>query len=136
MKDKPDFFLSAAGEMRGDLGLPRACWVKHRLKDQVRDDHLLIEVDPPVIGQKYCLGNEDITELIISARLQGFSLSPVSHWPCPVYISRILDETIEKTLVFIKDQIEIIGWGMIFRTLEEAIAHANQFHEGASIERA
>lgn len=126
MATKPDFFLSAAGENEG-LTTPRACWQKARLKDPVRDDHMLIEIEPPVIGQKYGLGNQDITNLILSSRYEGFSLFPVKEWPCHVYIARILDDAVIRTLAFTRSQVEIIAWGMIFRTLEEANAHAKEF---------
>ncbi len=99
MEMKSDFFLSAAGESEG-LASPRACWEKARLKDQVRDDHMLVEIEPPLIGQGYGLGGQDITSLILSARHEGFPLFPVKEWPCHVYIARILDDTVSKTLNF------------------------------------
>ena len=126
METKPDFFLSAAGENEG-LATPRACWEKARLKDPVRDDHMLVEIEPPVIGQNYGLGGEDISNLILSTRHEGFSLFPVKEWPCHVYIARILDDAITQTLTFTRDQVEIIAWGIIFRTFDEANAHAKKF---------
>jgi|SRR5450755_1030801 len=120
MEKKPDFFLSAVGEMRGDLAVPRACWNKDRLRDEVRNDYMLVEVEPPVIGQRYGLGNQDIPELIISTRHHGFSLFPVTEWPSRVYVARILDPSIIQSLVFTRGQVEVIGWGMIFRTEDEA----------------
>ena len=126
MKSLPDFFLSTAGENEG-LATPRACWKIARLKDQVRDDHMLVEIEPPVIGQNYGLGNQDIANLILSARYEGFSLFPVKEWPCHVYVARILDDTITQTLSFTRDQVEIIAWGIIFCTLDEASAHAKKF---------
>jgi hypothetical protein len=126
MENEPDFFLSAAGENE-ELASPRACWVKDRLKDRVRDDHMLVEIAPPLTGQRYGLGGNDIANLILSARYEGSSLFPINEWPCHVYIARILDETITKTLSITTDQVEIIAWGMIFRTLDEANAHAEKF---------
>jgi len=108
--------------MRGDLALPRACWFKNRLKDGVRDDYLLIEIEPPILGQRYGLRSENITELVISTRYQGLSLFPVTHWPCDVYVARILDSSIVQTHVFGPNQVELIGWAELFRTFEEANA--------------
>ena len=127
MNDKPDFFLSAAGEMRGDLTTPRQCWVKSRLRDSDRDDYFLIEVNPPVIGQEYGLGSSDISELILSARWQGHSLHPLSSTSCSVYISRMLDDQVKETLAITKGQLELIGWGMVFDSVDKAILHADQF---------
>jgi len=132
MNNKPDFFLSAAGEVRGDLATLRACWRKARLRDEVRDDHMLIEIKPPLIGQAYGVGSQDITRLLICSRYQGFTLFPVTEWPCHVSIARILDASITKTLVFTRDQVEVIAWGMIFPTIEEANAQAKEAHRHVS----
>ena len=123
MEKEPDFFLSAAGENKG-LASPHACWEKVRLQDPVRDDHMLIEIEPTLIGQNYGLAGKDITNLILSARYEGSSLFPVKEWPCHVYVASILDDAILKTLTFTRGQVEIIAWGMTFRTLGEANAHA------------
>ena len=126
MKTKPDFFLYAGGEVTGDLAIPRACWTRGRLRDQIRDDHMLIEIEPPLIGQTYGLGGRDIANFIISSRHEGTTLFPVKEWPCHVYVARILDESIDKTLAFTREQVEVIAWGMIFPTVEEANAQAKE----------
>jgi hypothetical protein len=127
MEANPDFFLSAAGEMRGDLATVRACWSKGRLKDDVRDDYMLIEVDPPVIGQEYGLGDQNITELIISTHFSGFTLFPITEWPSHVNIGRMLDQSVAQTLVFTRGQVELIGWAMIFPTRAEAEEEVAKF---------
>jgi hypothetical protein len=120
MKKTPDFFLSGAGEHRGDIATPRACWTIARLRNETRDDHMLIEIDPPLIGQAYGLGGQDITNFVITSRYQGFTLFPIKEWPCHVYIARILDQNITKTLEFTRHQIELLAWGRLFLSIEEA----------------
>lgn len=122
----PDFYLTTAGK-NDSLASPRACWRKARLADDSRDDYLLVEIDPPLIGQKYGLGAEDIGHLLLSSKFESFSLFPVDHWPCPVYVTRILDDSILDTLTLTGDQVEMIAWGEIFLTLEEARAVAERF---------
>lgn len=119
-QEKPDFYLSAAGEMRGDLGVPRACRKNGRLKDKIRDDHMWVYVDPPINGQEYGRGGNNIIDLILSARFNGTTLFPIRQWPCDVYISRILDQSITKTQEFTAEQVQLIGWGRIFPSLESA----------------
>jgi hypothetical protein len=128
---EPDFFLTAAGEVMGDLATVRACLAEARLRDAIRDDHMLVEIDPPLIGQAYGLGGQDIAYLILSARFQGSTLFPVKEWPCHVFISRILDSNIMTSLVFAKEQVEIVGWGMIFPTLEDANAQSKEHPDHA-----
>lgn len=132
MKKCPDFFVSAAGEVTGDLATPRACWTKSRLRDETRDDHMLVEVAPPVIGQRYGLGDRDIANLIITARYKDSTLFPVTEWPCHVYITRILDQSLIKALAFTKNQVEMIAWGMIFPNVEEANGQGKESPHHAS----
>jgi hypothetical protein len=92
------------------------------MRDRIRDDHMLVEVEPPLIGQDHGQGALNISQLVLSSRYQGDTLYPIGQWPCHVYIARILDESISETLYFTKEQVEIIAWGMIFRTIEDAKA--------------
>ena len=115
--------------MTGDLAITRACWIKGRLRDGGRDDYMLIDVEPPVVGQPFGLGDEDINQLIISTRHQGYTLFPVTEWSSSVYIARILDPSILETKSFSKDQVALIGWGEIFRTEAERIP--NKYKAGS-----
>lgn len=122
----PEFFMSTAGEYE-PLAAPRACWEKARLRDEVRDDHMLIDIEPRLPGQRVGLGSVDITQLIISARHQGNTLYPVSEWPLFVYVARILDRRIIESRSFTREQIDLIAWGALFRTRQEASDHAQRF---------
>jgi len=126
MENKADFYLTTAGESE-KLAVPRACWVKGRLKDHVRDDYMLIRIEPSLVGQGFGLGDKDILDLIISTRFEGVSLFPITEWPSHVYVARVLDEEIVKTLVIRKDQVELVAWGMLFKTFDEANAQATKF---------
>lgn len=123
MNQPPDFYLSSAGEYQ-PLTEPRWCWKKAWLRDLARDDYMLVEIDPPLIGQSFGLGRKDITQLIISGKHQGDSLFPTTAWPLSVYVARILDDSIVKSLSFTRGQVELIAWAMIFQTFGEAAAHA------------
>jgi hypothetical protein len=125
MEQFQHFFLSCAGEYK-PLSEPRACWAKARLRNSIRDDYMLIEINPPLIGQSLGLADKDIAQLIISTRLEGYTLYPITQWPVPVYVSRILDQAILGTLLFEENQVELVAWGMIFRTLEAAIANISK----------
>jgi len=85
---------------------------------------MLIDIEPPIIGQSFGLAGRDITKLILSARGKGCSLFPVTEWPCHVYVANILDDDITKTLAIERKQTEVIAWGVIFRTLDDANAYA------------
>jgi hypothetical protein len=126
MDRAPDFFMSTAGEYE-PLAAPRACWEKARLRDVVRDDHMLIDIEPVLDGQRFGLGATDITQLIISARHRGHTLYPVSEWPFFVYVARVVDNAVLESRVFTREQVELIAWGTLFRTREEALDHAKRY---------
>ncbi len=101
-------------------GAPRACWFKKRLRDAVRDDWMLVSIEPPVIGQPYGLGSEDIYHLLLSTRFKGQTLFPVSEWPSHVYVARMQDKQIPDEQDFDSTQTQLIGWGTLCRTLDDS----------------
>jgi len=82
----------------------------------------LIQIDPPLIGQSFGLGSSDTDELLISPRFEGSTLCPITEWPAHVYVARILDESVRATKTVKSGQVQVIAWGLLFRTLEEAKA--------------
>ena len=126
MKQAPEFFITTAGEY-GPLAEPRACWPRARLSDEIRDDYMLIEIDPALIGQPFGLGATDIRDLIISTRLEGCTLFSISKWPTLVYVARILDDAVLRARTFTGGQVELIAWGALLRTHEEAACYAASF---------
>jgi hypothetical protein len=84
-----------------------------RLKDSIRDDYMLVEIHPCIIGQPYGLGDEDIFFVLMASRLKGYSLFPINRWPCPVYVIRILDDRILGSSSFDREQVEMMSWGVI-----------------------
>jgi hypothetical protein len=105
----PNFYL-ISGE-RSDPRVPTACWAEQRLRDAFRDDYMLVRIAPPVIGQKYRLGTVDIDRLILATHLTGRSLYPINEWPCHVYVMRIVNDQMLRTLSTDKDDVAMISWG-------------------------
>jgi hypothetical protein len=87
---------------------------------------MLIEINPALTGKSFGFADKNITELIISTRFEGYTLYPITRWPVPVYVSRILDDAIVATLFLKQNQVELIAWGTIFRTFEAAIANIHK----------
>jgi len=88
---------------------------------------MLIEIEPPLEGQNLGLGGIDITRLIVSSRLSGQTLYPVSEWPLSVYVARVTDDTVLKSRTFTREHVKLIAWGMLFRTREGALEQARRF---------
>ena len=123
MEGTPNFWMTAAGEGGRDLARPRACRVRGHLRNLANTKSLLVHVDPPVIGQPFGLGGQDIDELVLSPRHRGAVLDPPSEWPLYVYVDRLLDGDVVRDLaISTAKQIEPITWAMLFRTEDEAMA--------------
>ena len=101
---------------------PRMCYKIRRLRGDFRDDYLLIRVHPPVIGQKYGLGDRDIDKLIVATRHKGASLYPISGWPVFVHVARILVNDPESRDILHAGEIEETAWAELYRTEESARA--------------
>jgi hypothetical protein len=115
---QPSFYL-VSGE-RSDPVYPTACWPIRRLSDHIRDDYMAVRINPEIPGQKYGLGFRDIDYLLLSTRLAGTTLYPITEWPCHVYVIRVVNENILTNSEFGKSDVEVIGWGTIHKTKEEA----------------
>ena len=84
-----DFYLC----LNEGTGEPQACWIKGRRRYGDRDDCMLVAVEPPIIGQTYGLGSEDIYHLLLATRWQGQTLLPISQWPTHTYVLRLLGKS-------------------------------------------
>jgi hypothetical protein len=118
VNNNPSFYL-ISGE-RSDPQVPTACWASGRLRDQFRDDYMLVSIHPAIVGQKYGLGSQDIDRLVLSTRLAGTSLYPIREWPCHVYVMRIKNASIDANGIIGKEDVELIGGGTLHATEEDA----------------
>lgn len=121
----PVFYLTTAGEYKL-LSKPRTCWFIRRLRDVNRDDYMLVKIEPPLIGQSFGLGGNDVHELLISTRHQGFSLFSKCREPMEVYVARVMDPKVLEAHSFTREQVELVAWGTVFYTLSEANIHARE----------
>jgi len=120
MDETADFYLTTAGEFE-PLREPRACTTVGRVRDSRRDDYMLVEIDPPLPGQQFGLGEKDISLLILSTRHVGHTLFPIAEWPCYIYVARILDEAVLTSGSFSANQVDLIAKGTLYRSAEDAM---------------
>src|SRR5436190_4477159 len=87
MKKGPLRFFLGSSEHRGDWGRARVCELKRRLRTADGRDCALVEVAPPVIGQPFGLGDQDIDSLILVPRAKDatFASTIDRTLPVPVY---------------------------------------------------
>ena len=66
---------------------PRACSIVRDVDIPVfSGEGLLVEIVPPIIGQSYGFGGDDIHQVVLTPRFGGDSLSTNHEWPCHVHI--------------------------------------------------
>jgi hypothetical protein len=86
-----------------------------RLRYGKRDDVLLVEIDPPLIGQPYGLGARDLDQVVLATRHLGHSIFDTSDWPKYVHVARLLVEFDGQDELRLGD-LEVIGWAELYET--------------------
>ena len=120
----PDFFLGS-GEGGEFTWLPRACWRLQRLKYGMRDDCLLVRIDPPLESEKllpyFPTVPMHLNHLVLATRLQGGTLFPLKEWPEYVYVA-VLPLKCPITLTEIPEAENILfAWGELYPSLQSAL---------------
>lgn len=116
--DRPDFFL-ASSEGYG-MAEPRKCKRLARIASESRNDLLLIEIEPPIVGQRYGLGEKDIDVVVVATRHAGDSLFPIEEWPVFVHVARCLTEVSKAREILMDKDLEEIAWAELYQTEEAA----------------
>jgi len=115
----PDFFLRSAETK--EFEEIRSCKIKGQISYLDKTRGLWIEIDPSLIGQKYGLGDKDISDLILFPKFKNTGLFPISEWPFHVLVYRALDNDVYAKKKIENDQeIEMIVWASIFKNKESA----------------
>lgn len=100
----------------------RECRLIRRMSFDTEKQCALVKIEPPVIGQDFAQG-ADIDTVLLTNRHEGETLFPISDFPCFVFICRPLIEGIESREIVTKDDMEIIGWGELYRSQNDAANH-------------
>ena len=110
-------FVMTSSEGYG-LKEPRDCVVLHWFDGDRSSRYVLVSIDPPLIGQTYGLGGRDVFEVVLASR-HVCSLYPMTKWPAYVHVSVPLCDVRSKSGRLGKDDLQLIGWGEIYRKLAD-----------------
>lgn len=80
-----------------------------------------VRLSPTVIGQEFNRPS-DIETVILTSRHEGASINPVSEFPCFVFITIPRKHDVLQSPIR-SDDLEIIGWGELYRTRKDAESH-------------
>lgn len=120
MLDNNEQVFLASREHRGDWSQLRRALLRGKINDTEGRSYLWVQVDPPVIGQPYGLGQEDISDLLLRTHFEGDSLFPISKFPTPVFIYRSVDNSMSTEKTLSAETLELAAWGEIYETREQA----------------
>lgn len=115
---EPDFYLASSEGY--ELEEPRRCWRIKRLATNVRKDLLLIRIDPPIIGQKYGLGDCDIDVVLVAPRYKEDSIFPINKWPVFVHVARLLIYNPQERSSLREDEFEPIAFAELYKSEQDA----------------
>ena len=65
----------------------------------------------------------DIDLVVLSNRHKGETLSPIHEFPCFVFVARPLITDIQIREEITRNELEIVGWGELYRTRADAVNH-------------
>ncbi|GIM81470.1 hypothetical protein [Salinispora arenicola] len=118
---KDTLYLSSLDSVRFER--VRECRFERSLAFDSGKTAVVAQLSPAVIGQDFNR-NSDIDTVILVARHEGVSLDPVNEFPCFVFISIPHAEFDAIRTPIGRHEIDIIGWGELYRTREDAERHA------------
>jgi len=122
MRANKEIVFLASKEHRGDWSRVRQAFLRGEITDSEGRLYLWIQVDPPVIGQPYGLGQENIGDLLLRPHFEGDSLFPISKFPTAVFIYRVIDNSLSVNKNLSTKTLELAAWGEIYETREHAEA--------------
>jgi hypothetical protein len=118
-------FVMASTESRS-FNEPRACRFAGALRSESRDDLVLADIQPVVVGQGFGLGGRDIERVVLASRLEGRSLDDLETcWPVPVYV--LLMDGSQSGRVEVRDEeLRLIAWAELYPSEVEYGQHMRQ----------
>lgn len=115
-----EYFLSSMESEQ--FRQPRRCIFLRKLRFTTEKICFLAKLSPPVIGQRFGLG-EDLEKFILASRHEGESLDPIESFPCFVFIARPLIPDVDSRCHISDEDVEVVAWGELYRTRKDAENH-------------
>lgn len=82
---------------------------------------LLVQLDPPVIGQYFNEGR-DLSDFVLVSRVLTQSLDHIRRFPCSVHIALLQDGAPAVPMIDPQD-LSVVAWGDLYQSREDAQAH-------------
>lgn len=100
----------------------RKCEFLVRLRLTTGKPCVLVRISPPVSLPEYNLA-DDIDTLVLVSRHEGQDIFAIQEFPFFVFIARPLIDNIQSRDIIFKDDLQILAWGELYRTKQDADDH-------------
>ena len=120
MKLPETYYLSSLDSVRFEP--VRECTVRRHTITESGKQALVVSLSPPVPGQDFSRA-DDISTLVLVARFEGSSVSPINEFPCFVHIAIAPMDSLYDSSILASAQLQVIGWGELYRTAGDARDH-------------
>jgi hypothetical protein len=119
------FYITAAGDSRGDAALVRRCTAVSVYRHApTRSVALSVEVDPPFLVE-VCGQEELISTVHLCAHFAGDTVDPVSAWPLSVRVMRQQKECEQATHSY--EGFVVVARAIMFDNVRDAIVEFNRW---------
>lgn len=115
----PDFYLISSEGYQ--LNHPIACFKNQKLFGSHPDGYMLCDIQPDLISQNYGINSENICQVILANRHEGYSLFPISSWPAYAHVAIPLIQNIEEMDNINDSLIKLIAWGELYSEKPESM---------------
>ena len=111
------FFLSSLDSEK--FKLVRKCRFIKIMKFNTGKQCALAEISP-VVAIENCWHVKDISQVILTNRHKGSKIFPLHEFPLFVFICAPLFDNLQNKPFISRDDLEIIGWGDLYKTWRDA----------------
>lgn len=116
----PTYYLSSLESIRFET--VRECQVERVLAFDTGKLALEVLLRPGVVGQDFNRSS-DINKALLVCRHEDASLDPIREFPCFVFVTIPVREGYELQTPIRSDDLEIVGWGELYRSPDDAKNH-------------
>ncbi|MDR6610973.1 hypothetical protein [Leifsonia sp. 1010] len=83
---------------------------------------LVVDLDPAVVGHNFNVG-DDLSRFILTSRFQGDDVAAIDRFPFFAYICLPKNGWPELETPLRAADVDIVAWGELYRTADDASAH-------------
>lgn len=103
-----------------DFDKPRKI-IRYQKTELSSRNTLIVEVEEPLIGQKYGLLDYDVTTFYLINRVNEHAFDHLNRFPIDVYVL-IIKNNMDRHIVSL-DQLQNIAWACLYDNLHDTLVH-------------